>query len=254
MVWGLGRYELTAARLMPASEVLVEQARPQPGEHVVDLGTGTGNAALLAARAGANVTGIDPAPRLLEVATQLADEAGLTVEFRGGESAEMPLPDDFADAVISVFAVIFAADPQAAAAEIARVLKPGGRFVMSAWVPGGAVTKAMQATAKAMGTEGRKGFDWHEPESLAELFAPHDLAIEAQTEHEISFTAASPEAHVEEEASEHPLWILGMQMLDQQGEGKSAALREEVTAIFAEANEDPAAFKITSRYRVFTIA
>lgn len=254
MVWGLGRYERTAERLVQASEVTVDQARPRPGEHVVDLGTGTGNAALIAARAGANVTGIDPAPRLLEVATQLADEAGLTIEFRGGESAAMPLPDDFADAIISVFAVIFAEDPQAAAAEIARVLRPNGRFVMSAWLPGGPFTKTVQATSKAMGIEERKGFDWHEPDALAELFAPHDRTLETWTEHQISFTSSSAYAYVEEEATEHPLWILGMQMLEQQGAGKADALREEVVEIFEAANEDPDAFRITSTYRVFTLS
>jgi ubiquinone/menaquinone biosynthesis C-methylase UbiE len=254
MVWGLGRYERTAERLMPAAEVVVDQARPRSGEHVVDLGTGTGNAALLAARAGANVTGIDPAPRLLEVATQLADEAGLTIEFRGGESAAMPLPDAFADAIISVFAVIFADDPAAAAAEIARVRKPNGRFVMSAWVPGGPVTKAMQVTSKAMGAEERKGFDWHDPDTLAELFAPHDMALETWTEHQISFTSSSAYAYVEEESTEHPLWILGMQMLERQGADKADALREEVVEIFDAANEDPDAFRITSTYRVLTLS
>lgn len=254
MVWGLGRYERTAERLMPAAEVVVEQARPAEGEHVIDLGTGTGNAALIAARAGANVTGIDPAPRLLEVASQLADEAGLTIEFRGGEAAEMPLPDDFADLVLAVFSVIFADNAEAAAAEIARVLKPNGRFVMSAWVPGGPVTKSVEATKRALGAPERAGFDWHEPAALNELFAPHGLKVDQQADHQISFVAESPERYVEEEATEHPLWILGTQILDEQGEGKSAALRDEVTKIFREANEDRGAFKITSTYRVFTIA
>lgn len=254
MVWGLGRYERTAERLLPAAAELVDQAAIRPGEHVVDLGTGTGNAALLAAQQGANVTGIDPAPRLLEVATIRADEAGLDIAFRGGESAAMPVADDSADAILSVFAVIFAAEPSAAAGEIKRVLRPGGRFVMSAWVPGGPVTQAMAASAKALGAGDRQGFDWHEASTLDELFAPHDLKVTETREHAIAFTSSSPEAYVEGEAAEHPLWVLGMQMLEQQGDGKADALKSEVIEIFAAANEDPAAFRTTSTYRVFTLS
>jgi cyclopropane fatty-acyl-phospholipid synthase-like methyltransferase len=66
--WGIGHYETTAAQLEPAARVVVEQAAVQPGEHLLDLGCGTGNAALLAAGPGVRAIGVDPSPRLLEVA------------------------------------------------------------------------------------------------------------------------------------------------------------------------------------------
>ena len=65
MDWSLGHYEHTAAQLLPAARVAVDLAAPSSGERLVDVGCGTGNAALLAAASGAAVTGVDPARRLL---------------------------------------------------------------------------------------------------------------------------------------------------------------------------------------------
>src|SRR6266536_5366377 len=114
MEWGQGRYESVAEQLLPAAEVVVERAAPKEGERVVDVGCGTGNAALLAAERGAKVTGVDPAGRLLDVAAAEASERGLDADFVIGEAASIPLDDDSVDLAISVFGVIFAPDPQAA--------------------------------------------------------------------------------------------------------------------------------------------
>ena len=65
--WGLGRYEETAAALEPVAGIVVDHADVKPGERALDLGCGTGNAAMALARAGAIVTAVDPAARLLEV-------------------------------------------------------------------------------------------------------------------------------------------------------------------------------------------
>src|ERR671932_1956249 len=91
--WGLGRYESTAERLLPAAHVVVERAALHAGERVVDLGCGTGNAALLAAAQGAEVTGVDPASRLLEVARARAAGEGAEVTFLSGEAASLPVGD-----------------------------------------------------------------------------------------------------------------------------------------------------------------
>lgn len=88
MVWGAGRYERIAEQLLPAAEVVVERATPREGERVVDIGCGTGNAALLAAGRGATVTGVDPAQRLLEVGAATAAERGLNATFTLGEAAD----------------------------------------------------------------------------------------------------------------------------------------------------------------------
>src|SRR3954453_16693501 len=89
--WGLGRYERTADQLLPAAEAVVASAAPAEGERVVDVGCGTGNAALLAAGGGARGMGVAPAARLLEVARALAAARGLAATFVEGESASIPL-------------------------------------------------------------------------------------------------------------------------------------------------------------------
>src|SRR5215217_3635803 len=122
--WGVGRYEDTAAQLEPAARVVVDYAAPTAGEHVVDVGCGTGNAALLAAERGARVTGVDPSARLLEVASERAVARDLKAQFVEGEAAGLPIADGDADVVLSVFGVIFASDPRGAVAEMVRVTAP----------------------------------------------------------------------------------------------------------------------------------
>jgi SAM-dependent methyltransferase len=158
--WSVGRYEETASQLLPAAELLVEDAGPLAGERVVDVGCGTGNAALLAAARGAQVTGVDPALRLLDVARARAAAAAVDATFLAGEAAALPLADNSADLMLSVFGVIFAPDPQAAAAELARVTADDGRILLTAWIPGGAISRmnqvAQQAVLRTLGAPRRR--------------------------------------------------------------------------------------------------
>jgi SAM-dependent methyltransferase len=251
--WGLGRYEDTAAQLEPAARILVKRAAPAAGEHVVDVGCGTGNAALLAAERGARVTGVDPASRLLDVARRDAEARGLDATFVAGEAAALPLADGDADVVLSVFGVIFAPDARAAAAELARVTAPDGRIVLSAWIPGGAVSRAVRAAGDAVrealgGRPEPPPFAWHDPAALSERFGPHGFAVEVE-QHRLAFTAASARAYLDQQAG-HPMAVAGREALERTGE--SAALYERMLAIYESGNEDPEGFRVTSRYIVAT--
>jgi SAM-dependent methyltransferase len=243
--------------LLPAARVVVDRAAPRRGERVVDVGCGTGNAALLAAERGARVVGVDPSARLLEVARAEAAARGLDATFSAGHAAALPLADGAVDLVLSVFGAIFAPDPAAAAAEMARVTAPGGRIVLSAWIPGGAVSTAVrmsrEAIAEALGTTPSPpvGFPWHERDELAGLFAPHGFAVETEA-HQISFGARSAHEFVEAEAANHPLAVAGRAVLEPRG--GSHALNERLVAMYEEANEDPERFRVTSRYVVATIS
>jgi SAM-dependent methyltransferase len=253
MDWSLGRYEVTAAQLEPAARVLVEHAAPAAGERVVDVGCGTGSAALLAAERGARVTGVDPAPRLLDVARELAAARGLDAEFALGAAAALPLGDGEADVVLSAFGVIFAPDPRAAAAEMARVTAPGGRILLSAWIPAGPIREAVLAAGEAVrnalgAPAGQPPFPWHDRAALAELFGPHGFEVSV-AEERLAFTAPSPEAFVDVGA-DHPLAVAGQAVLGPRGE--SEPLRERMIAIYEAGNEDPDAFRVTSRYVVAT--
>jgi SAM-dependent methyltransferase len=250
--WSLGRYEQTAEQLLPAARVAVDHAAPAAGEHVVDVGCGTGNASLLAAARGARVTGVDPAERLLDVARELAEERGLDATFVSGEAAALPLGDGEADVVLSVFGVIFASDPAAAAAEMARVAGPAGRIVLTAWIPEGAISElaraARQAVMDALGAPpGPPPFAWHDRDALAGLFGPHGFEVEIAQE-QLAFTAGSPREYLDVESGEHPLWVAARAVLEPLG--RVDAHREQALAILERANEDPNAFRVTSRYVV----
>ena len=254
MDWGAGHYEQVAAQLLPAATTVVDAAAPAEGETLVDLGCGTGNAALIAAARGAWVTGIDPAPRLLEVAAARARAERLSIEFAEGEAASTPLADGAADAQVSVFGVIFAPDAEAAAAEMARVAAPNGRLAISAWIPEGAISEASRAGREAIAVAveappGPPPFAWHDPEAVSALLGEHGFTT-TMTEHSIAFTAESPRAWLEQQARDHPLNLAGAAVLEPRGELE--AVRTRMLEIYEAGNEDPDAFRVTSRYVIAT--
>ena len=246
MDWSVGSYERTAERLEPAAERAVTALGLTGGERVLDVVCGTGNAALVAARTGAIVLGVDPAQRLIGVARARAAESGLDAAFALGDATALDAADGAFDAVVSVFGVIFA-DAQSAARELVRVTRPGGRIVVTTWMDAGPTPKVMEAIRVATGGPERPA-TWSDPDVVRAVFAPHEVTIE---EDGIAFDAPSTEAYVEEQSRHHPMWLGLLPVLREAG--KEAEVTAEITRIFAEANEDPAAFRTTSGYRVVTV-
>jgi SAM-dependent methyltransferase len=119
----------------PASARLVEYARVQPGEKVLDAACGTGVVAVTAARTGAQVKALDLCPVLLEHARWNTKTAGVAIEFTEGDVEELPYPDASFDVVLSQYGHMFAPRPEVAVSEMLRVLKPGGRIAFSTWPP-----------------------------------------------------------------------------------------------------------------------
>ena len=250
MDWGQGRYEVVAEQLLPVAEVVVEEAGLSPGERVVDVGCGTGNGALLAAERGATVVGVDPAKRLLDVAASRAAERQIHVSFLVGDAESIPVPDDGADVVLSVFGAIFAPDPEEAAAEMARVLDPDGRMLLSAWIPEGPVSQAVRLSRETINEilgqpPAQPPFPWHEGEGLERLFGRHGLAVSVE-QHEISFGASSAREFIELEERNHPLAVAARPVVEKAGRGDE--LREALLRHYEEANEDSSGFLVTSRY------
>ena len=134
-VWGSGPYQGVSDHLAGAHDHLMRAFQPVEGERWLDVATGTGEIAIRAARGGAVVTGLDLAPELLETARARAGEAGVEVSFDEGDAEGMPYDDASFDTVTSTFGVMFAPDHQAAADELARVCRPGGRLGLLTWHP-----------------------------------------------------------------------------------------------------------------------
>lgn len=135
--WIDGDFGKIARSLEPAAEEFVSRRSVAPEMRVLDVGCGSGNVALPAARAGATVTGLDIAPNLLEQARQRAREEGLDIAFEEGDVEDLPFPDGAFDLVLSMFGAMFAPRPERAAAEMLRVCRPRGKVAMANWTPTG---------------------------------------------------------------------------------------------------------------------
>ncbi|MCE0539555.1 class I SAM-dependent methyltransferase [Kineosporia rhizophila] len=250
MDWGAGRYERQARQLLPAVEQIVDELAPVAGEVVVDVGCGSGNATVLVAGRGARVTGVDPSPRLLEVACEQMDVRGLVGRFHQGDAANLPLAAGSADAVISSFGLIFAPDPSAAVQEIARVLRPGGRLVFSAWLPEGAMA-AQGVLVQSLLTCDKSlsaSFAWHDLEAVACLLNPLGFSVSRRM-CSLAFVGESPRAAAEAELANHPRWAWLREVVGAGPRWDQAC--EALVSVFEDANEDPAAFRVTSRFIVY---
>src|SRR5262245_54001748 len=135
MSWGDGRYERIASTLRDMHALVVDRVDPRPGESVLDVATGTGAVAILAARRGADVVGLDLAPVLIATARARAEQERVEVAFEVGDAEAMVYEDTRFDVVVSSVGVVFAPDHAAIASELARVTRPGGRIGLTAWTP-----------------------------------------------------------------------------------------------------------------------
>jgi SAM-dependent methyltransferase len=135
--WASGDFAVVAARIVYQAEHLCETADLQAGWRVLDVATGSGNAALAAARRGCEAVGVDYVPALLERGRVRAAAEHLGVRFVQGDAEDLPFPDASYDAVLSIYGVMFAPDHGRTAAELARVCRPGGRIALANWTPDG---------------------------------------------------------------------------------------------------------------------
>ena len=135
--WISGDFGQIARFMETSASEFVGRLGLKPGSKVLDVACGTGNLALPAARLGANVTGVDIAPNLVEQARANAARAGLNAQFDEGDAEALPYEDASFDAVVTMFGAMFAPRPELVAAELKRVTRPGGIIAMANWTPGG---------------------------------------------------------------------------------------------------------------------
>lgn len=139
-MWGLGDYPSVSDICIPAlGRVLVEACRVGPDDQVLDVAAGSGNAALPAAALGARVTASDLTDTLLAECERRSAEAGLDLACTPADAEALPFDGASFDVVLSCVGVMFAPHHQAAAQEMLRVCRPGGRVGLLSWTPGGFV-------------------------------------------------------------------------------------------------------------------
>ncbi len=129
-------------------ELLCEAVELRPGQRVLDVAAGNGNATLAAARRWANVTSTDYVAALLERGRARAVAEGLPVTFQEADAEDLPFADSSFDVVLSIFGVMFTPRQEQAAQELLRVCRPGGTIGLASWTPDGFIGHLFRTMGK----------------------------------------------------------------------------------------------------------
>lgn len=153
-IWMTGDYDLFSRYMEKDAERFFRRLGVTPGIRLLDVGCGTGQLALIAGRAGAQVTGCDIATNWLDKARARATAEGIKISFEEGDAESLPYDDAQFDAVISLIGAMFAPHPDLVAAELTRVCRAGGMIAMANWTPGGFVGQMFKAISKHIAPSG----------------------------------------------------------------------------------------------------
>jgi ubiquinone/menaquinone biosynthesis C-methylase UbiE len=172
--WASGDFGQIGVRLQIVGEALCEAVDLQAGEKVLDVAAGNGNASLAAARRFAEVTSTDYVPELLEQGRRRAEAEHLPISFEVADAEALPFENGTFDVALSTFGVMFAPDQGRAAAELLRVVKPGGRIGVASWTPEGFIGRLFEVVGSFVPSPAglRSPMAWGSEPRLVELFGP----------------------------------------------------------------------------------
>ncbi|HWL67897.1 MAG TPA: class I SAM-dependent methyltransferase, partial [Geminicoccus sp.] len=178
--WASGDYAVIGVTLQIVGEELCEAMDLRAGTRVLDVAAGNGNATLAAARRWCEVTSTDYVPALLDRAAERAEAERLPVTFKAADAEDLPFADGSFDAVLSTFGVMFTPDHARAAAELARVCRPGGRIGLANWTPDGFIGQLFKLIGRHVAPPPglRPPSLWGTRTHLAELFGDRASAID----------------------------------------------------------------------------
>jgi SAM-dependent methyltransferase len=229
--WAMGDfdhvYEVTGLSSM--GENLVAHADIGPGTRVLDVGAGSGNASLPAARAGGKVVASDLTPVLLEKGRARSEREGLDIEWVEADAEALPFEDGSFDRVLSAIGAMFAPRHDVTAAELARVCAPGGMVVMANWAPEGGIGQFFATLGKHMPPPPPEASPpplWGNEDHVRELFEPHGLELEFDRG-EVAFKADSIPEYMEMMESNFGPLVRARQVL---GDGW-AAVHDEIVEL-----------------------
>jgi ubiquinone/menaquinone biosynthesis C-methylase UbiE len=197
--WSSGNYHMIGTQILVVSELLIEALDVHSTERVLDVATGSGNAALAAARRGCEAVGLDYVPTLLERARRRADAEALEAVFVDGDAENLPCDDESFDVVSSVFGAMFAPNQEQTASELVRVTRAGGRIGLVAHTPEGFIGQLFKVIAKHVPPPAglRSPILWGTEARLRELFG--DAIEEVWLEKRFyTFRARSPQAFLDD--------------------------------------------------------
>lgn len=232
--WSSGDYSIIGTTLQIVGEQLCEALDVRAGQRVLDVAAGNGNVSLAAARRGCVVVATDYVPALLERARERAAAERFDLEFREADAEALPFADADFDHVVSTFGVMFTADHERAASELARVCRRGGSIGLANWTPEGFIGQLFRtigshvpppAGAKSPATWGTRA-------RLDELFGSSAASIRT-TPRDFVFRYRSPEHWIHVFATWYGPVLKAFAALDGGGQ---AALHRDLLALIARHN------------------
>lgn len=228
-VWAAGSYERIAPNYARMGARLVERTAVDADDEVLDVGCGTGTVAISAARRDARVTGVDIQPALLERARENAALAGVDITWREGDTTALQFDADAFDVTLSNLGHMYGEPPGAAARNLVRVTRPGGRIGFTSWTPtslypamAGAVMSVL--TPDALPDFSQPPFLWGDPNTVRDRLGDAVTDLEFQTE-TISYPALSPEQFWRQTATNSGMFV---EILEEVEDGDVPRLRDQL--------------------------
>jgi SAM-dependent methyltransferase len=235
-MWAMGDYPAIVEKIASSGTRAVEAAGITDGDEVLDVACGSGNATVPAALTGAKVVGLDITPELLDAGRTNAAQAGVQIDWVEGDAEQLPFEEGSFDAVVSVFGCMFAPDHRAAATELARVLRPGGRLAVCAWTPAGNIGDFFRTVVMHLPPP-PEGFQppilWGIEDHARELFDGTGVALEFE-QAAVEFVAESAGEFLAEYEQKFPPIVTAKATLGP--EGKWDALRADLERLFESQN------------------
>jgi SAM-dependent methyltransferase len=153
-IWMAGDYDRFSRYMEGSARDFYERLNVAPGSQFLDVGCGSGQLALMAAKDGLQVTGVDIASNLVERARARAQSEGLQARFEEADAEALPFEDATFDVVASLIGAMFAPRPELVAKELLRVCQPGGTIAMANWTPQGFIGQMFKAVSKFIAPSG----------------------------------------------------------------------------------------------------
>jgi len=237
--WAAGDFPAIAERqLWPVGRRLVDRIGVRPGEEILDVACGTGNAAIRAAEDGARVVGLDLTPELFDAGRRLAREAGVEVEWVQGDAEELPFAEQSFDVVLSTFGCMFAPRHRVAALELARVLRPGGRLGITTWTPDGGTGELFRTVGNYLPPPPplvEPPIQWGSEDHVHELFDDTGIELEFERDALAQIPFDSTEEAIEFTTTKFGPMIMARQLTE--AAGRWPELRGELVELFE--RDDP---------------